>query len=78
MVELKDDLMFKLTVDVVDFVVGPAAHGATLADEFVFPGAWVYVHGRAPVVVGVTGMAGPGDLIYMDVSMSTKVHQITE
>lgn len=49
--KLKVYLMVELTVNVVDLIVGPAAHGATLADEFVFPGAWVDVHGSAPVVV---------------------------
>lgn len=77
MIELKVDLMFELTVDVVDFVVGPAAHGATLADEFVFPGAWVDVHGRAPVVVGVTGMTRPCDLIYLLPKIEEKKTLIT-
>lgn len=76
--KLKVYLMVELTVNVVDLIVGPATHGATLADEFVFPGAWVDVHGSSPVVVGVAGMTRPRDLIYMDVSVCTKVHQITE
>lgn len=64
--------MVELTVNVVDLVVGPAAHGATLADEFVFPGAWVDVHGSAPVVVGVAGMTRPRDLIYLEPKIEGK------
>lgn len=64
--------MVELTVNVVDLVVGPAAHGATLADEFVFPRAWVDVHGSAPVVVGVAGMTRPRDLIYLEPKIEGK------
>lgn len=64
--------MVELTVNVVDLIVGPAAHGATLADEFVFPGAWVDVHGSSPVVVGVAGMTRPRDLIYLEPKIEGK------
>lgn len=69
--------MVELTVNVVDLVVGPAAHGATLADEFVFPGAWVDVHGSAPVVVGVAGMTRTRDLIYLEPKIEgKKMHEV--
>lgn len=69
--------MVELTVNVVDLVVWPAAHGATLADEFVFPGAWVDVHGSAPVVVGVAGMTRPRDLIYLEPKIEgKKTHEV--
>lgn len=70
--KLKVYLMVELTVNVVDLIVGPAAHGATLADEFVFPGAWVDVHGSTPVVVGVAGMTRPRDLIYLEPKIEGK------